>query len=237
MSGRSRNRSKAKWTVRGFRSRRQGSSCSTPKRGGAPCHTGMMNGSASNSPSLTQRRKDQTKLEISRCAAELFVVRGENPSDCRRHCTRGWNRTSHVLSILPDEGRCCEPILANGIERMARVYRVPVRRIRLLCRCWNLPPAFALNSPAATPDAIALIRQLQRIIPGDPALRNVWLSLVDDTETALVLVLRELIGPGADPLEVRLLAIAANTAQRMAVAAWVDGSPRRMATARLRKLR
>ena len=50
-----------------------------------------------------------------------------------------------------------------------------------------------------------------------------WLSLVDDTETALVLVLRELIGPGADPLEVRLLAIAANTAQRMAVAAWVDG--------------
>ena len=81
----------------------------------------------------------------------------------------------------------------------------------------------ALNSPAATPDAIALIRQLQRIIPGDPALRNVWLSLVDDTETALVLVLRELIGPGADPLEVRLLAIAANTAQRMAVAAWVDG--------------
>lgn len=48
-------------------------------------------------------------------------------------------------------------------------------------------------------------------------------SLVNDTETALVLVLRDLMGPGADPLEVRLLAIAANTAQRMAVAAWVDG--------------
>ncbi|MGK2242712.1 MAG: hypothetical protein ACI9JD_005302, partial [Rhodococcus sp. (in: high G+C Gram-positive bacteria)] len=49
------------------------------------------------------------------------------------------------------------------------------------------------------------------------------MSLVNDTETALVLVLRDLMGPGADPLEVRLLAIAANTAQRMAVVAWVDG--------------
>ncbi|WCT00649.1 hypothetical protein [Rhodococcus qingshengii] len=63
------------------------------------------------------------------------------------------------------------------------------------------------------------------------------MSLVNDTETALVLVLRDLMGPGADPLEVRLLAIAANTAQRMALSRGLTGTPRRMATARLRKLR
>ncbi|EEN84944.1 transcriptional regulator, TetR family [Rhodococcus erythropolis SK121] len=222
MSGRSRNRSKAKWTVWGFRSLRRGSSCSTPKRGGAPCHTGMMNGSASNSPSLTQRRKDQTKLEISRCAAELFVLRGENPvtaDDIAHEAGIGLRTFYRYFRTKEDAVR---PILANGIDEWLRSIAssspgTPVVQVL------ESAARVALNSPAATPDAIALIRQLQRIIPGDPALQNVWLSLVNDTETALVLVLRELMGPGADPLEVRLLAIAANTAQRMAVAAWVDG--------------
>lgn len=182
----------------------------------------MMNGSASNSPSLTQRRKDQTKLEISRCAAELFVLRGENPvtaDDIAREAGIGLRTFYRYFRTKEDAVR---PILANGIDEWLR-YIASSSPGTPVVQVLESAARVALNSPAATPDAIALIRQLQRIIPGDPALQNVWLSLVNDTETALVLVLRELMGPGADPLEVRLLAIAANTAQRMAVAAWVDG--------------
>ncbi|WP_257237621.1 hypothetical protein [Rhodococcus qingshengii] len=114
------------------------------------------------------------------------------------------------------------PILANGIDEWLGYIAssspgTPV--VQVLASAARV----ALNSPAATPDAIALIRRLQKDCSWRSGASERVVSLVNDTETALVLVLRDLMGPGADPLEVRLLAIAANTAQRMAVVAWVDG--------------
>jgi hypothetical protein len=65
------------------------------------------------------------------------------------------------------------PILANGIDEWLGYIAssspgTPV--VQVLASAARV----ALNSPAATPDAIALIRRLQRIVPGDPALRNAW---------------------------------------------------------------
>lgn len=63
------------------------------------------------------------------------------------------------------------PILANGIDEWLGYIAssspgTPV--VQVLASAARV----ALNSPAATPDAIALIRRLQRTVPGDPAIRR-----------------------------------------------------------------
>ncbi|MCK7623195.1 TetR/AcrR family transcriptional regulator [Streptomyces sp. RS10V-4] len=174
-------------------------------------------------PSLTERRKAATQLEIARTAAALFAERG--PEVTAEEIARASGvalRTFYRYFRTKEDA--VAPLLARGvrqwIEDLAAVTAgpdaPPAREALERAARRALTPA---DAPAA--EALRWTRGLLRAMPGDPALRAVWHRVHHDSEEALREVLARLTGAGA--LEVRLAAAAANTALRVAVEEWAAG--------------
>ncbi|GAB7034433.1 TetR family transcriptional regulator [Streptomyces sp. NPDC021749] len=174
-------------------------------------------------PSLTERRKAATQLEIARCAAALFAERGATVTaeeiarasgvalrTFYRYFRTKEDAVAPLLSVgvrqwiddlsAPQAG-AAEPTVREALERAARRALTPA------------------DEPAA--EALRRTRGLLRAMPGDPALRAVWHRVHHETEEALRPVLARMTGTGAP--EVRLAAAAANTAMRVAVEEWAAG--------------
>ncbi|MYT29743.1 MULTISPECIES: TetR family transcriptional regulator [unclassified Streptomyces] len=177
-------------------------------------------------PSLTERRKAETQLEIARTAAALFAERGPGVTADEIARASGVALRTFYRYFRTKEDAVA-PLLAVGVRQwigdLAAATAVP-----------EAPPArTALEqaarralTPADEPAAEALrwTRGLLRAMPGDPALRAVWHRVHHDSEEELRPVLARLTG--ADPLTVRLAAAAANTAMRVAVEEWAAGDAR-----------
>ncbi|MBP1162973.1 AcrR family transcriptional regulator [Rhodococcus sp. PvR044] len=171
---------------------------------------------------LTERRRLQTQLEIAHCAAELFAARGASAVTAEDIATAAGISLRTFYRYFRTKEEAVTPMLAGGvrdwIHDLARGPR-------------DLPAAEALERSArralsrtdrAGVDSLRLTHELFRAIPGDPGLESVWFRIVHDTEESLVEVLRDLMGPEADPLDVRLMAVAGNTAMRIAIQTWAD---------------
>lgn len=170
--------------------------------------------------SLTERRKAQTQLEIARCAAELFAERGTAAVTADEIAAAAGIGLRTFYRYFRTKEEAVTPLLAVGVSGWIADLAAAPR---------ELPAVAALESSARHTltttdrfgmDGLRLTRALLRAVPGDPNLEAVWFRVVHDTEEALVSVLGERLGPGADPLEVRLLAVAGNTAMRLAIQTW-----------------
>jgi AcrR family transcriptional regulator len=170
-------------------------------------------------PSLTDRRRAETQLEIATTAAVLFAERGVEATtaeEIARACGVGlrtfyrYFRTKEeaVAPLLAAGGRRWLELIASGPAEQA----VP----ELLARA-----AEQALTPADAEAAEAL--QWTRALLTDPGLRAVWRTVHQDSEEALVTVLAERGGPAADPLELRLAAAAATAAIRIALETWAHG--------------
>lgn len=174
-------------------------------------------------PSLTERRKAETQLEIARSAAALFAERGAAVTAEEIARTSGVALRTFYRYFRTKEDAVA-PLLAVGIRQWiedlaaasAGPQSPPVREALERAARRALTPA---DEPAA--EALLVTRGLLRAMRGDPALRAVWHRVHHDSEEALMPVLARLTG--ADPLEVRLAAAAANTAMRVAVEEWAAG--------------
>ncbi|MER7989137.1 TetR family transcriptional regulator [Streptomyces noursei] len=174
-------------------------------------------------PSLTERRKAETQLEIARTAAALFAERGPGVTADEIARTAGVALRTFYRYFRTKEDAVA-PLLAVGVRQwiddLADATAGP-----------DAPPTRAALEQAArralTPtdgpaeEALRWTRGLLRAMPGDPALRAVWHRVHHDSEEELRPVLARLTG--ADPLDVRLAAAAANTAMRVAVEEWAAG--------------
>ncbi|KUL33850.1 TetR family transcriptional regulator [Streptomyces sp. NRRL F-4489] len=174
-------------------------------------------------PSLTERRKAETQLEIARTAAALFAERG--PAVTAEEIARASGvalRTFYRYFRTKEDA--VAPLLAMGVRQWigdlaaatAGPDAPPAREALVGAARRALTPA---DPPAE--EALRWTRGLLRAMPGDPALRAVWHRVHHDSEEALRPVLARLTG--ADALEVRLAAAAANTALRVAVEEWAAG--------------
>lgn len=174
-------------------------------------------------PSLTERRKAETQLEIARTAAALFTERGAavTADDIARASGVALRTFYRYFRTKED---AVAPLLAVGVQQWiddlaaaspgpdaAAVHEVLEQTARR-----SLTPA---DEPAV--DALRWTRGLLRAMPADPTLRAVWHRVHHEAEEALVPVLARLTGAG--PLEARLAAAAANTAMRVAVEEWAAG--------------
>ncbi|UZJ32055.1 TetR/AcrR family transcriptional regulator [Streptomyces endophytica] len=181
-------------------------------------------------PSLTERRKAATQLEIARCAAALFAERGAAVTAEEIARTSGVALRTFYRYFRTKEDAVA-PLLSVGVRQWIDDLAAPpagpaaptVREALELAARRALTPA---DEPAA--EALRRTRGLLRAMPGDPALRAVWHRVHHDAEEALRPVLARMTG--ADALQVRLAAAAANTAMRVAVEEWaaqdgpVDGA-------------
>ncbi|MFB7219736.1 TetR/AcrR family transcriptional regulator [Streptomyces sp. NPDC056227] len=171
-------------------------------------------------PSLTERRKAATQLDIARAAAALFAERGPDGTTAEDIAHRAGVALRTFYRYFRSKQDAVGPLLSGGAERW---------RALLDATGPGVPPAEALE--AAVTDALSprdehateqlgWTRGLLRAAQDDPALRAVWYRVNQDSEERLLPVLARLAGEGADPLEVRLAAAAATDAVRVALEAW-----------------
>ncbi|WP_435811361.1 TetR/AcrR family transcriptional regulator [Streptomyces termitum] len=176
----------------------------------------------SATPSLTQRRKAATQLDIARAAVELFTERGPDGTTAEDVAQRAGVALRTFYRYFRSKQDAVAPLLAGGADRW---------RDSLAATAPGTPLPTALESSIAASlvpadeeaaEGLRWTRGLLRASADDPALRAVWYRVNQESEERLREVLAVLAGPDADPLEVRLAAAAATDAIRIALEGWAE---------------
>ncbi|WP_405752166.1 TetR/AcrR family transcriptional regulator [Streptomyces sp. NBC_00012] len=195
-------------------------------------------------PSLTERRKAATQLDIARAAAALFAERGPDGTTAEDIAGRAGVALRTFYRYFRSKQDAVGPLLSGGGDRWRALLEAadpgdPLAGVleRAVTEALRLPDADGAEQLGWT-------RGLLRAASQDPALRAVWYRVNQDSEERLLPVLARLAGDGADPLEVRLAAAAATDAIRVALESWAQtdapttgpGSPAELAVRCLHEL-
>ncbi|MDI2125763.1 TetR family transcriptional regulator [Yinghuangia seranimata] len=174
-------------------------------------------------PSLTERRREDTRTEVSRVAARLFTERGYDATTVEdiaagsgmalRTFYRYFRAKEETLAPLfaaatrdwVDRLADCPPELGL-VDALLAAYRASVRHSRV---------TNGIDE--------AQLRALLRMMEGHPAFRATWLVVHRDSEDQLRPVIAARVGAAPDDLAVRLAAGTANTAVRIAMERWAVG--------------
>ncbi|MFE5261713.1 TetR/AcrR family transcriptional regulator [Streptomyces coelicoflavus] len=234
-----------------------------PRGGSGPYSSGVSTepspSSPPPSPSLTERRKAATQLDIAHAAAELFATRGPDATTAEEIAQRAGIALRTFYRYFRSKQDAVGPLLTDGADRWRGLLEGTAPGT-------PLGPALraAAEQALAVPDAQAAeallrTRGLLRAAGNDPALRAVWYRVNQESEERLVPVIASLVGPaegdadgpadgpageGAGRLEVRLVAAAATDAVRIAMETWAGteagaegpGSPADLAARCLERL-
>ncbi|GAA1947917.1 TetR family transcriptional regulator [Kitasatospora viridis] len=171
-------------------------------------------------PSLTDRRRAATQLEIATAAAELFAERGAEATTAEDIARAAGVALRTFYRYFRTKEEAVAPLLAAGGRRWLALIEAEDPAV---------PVPEALTRAAVTAltpvdDRAAEGLRWTRALLTDPGLRPVWRTVHQDSEDELVPVLAARLGPAADPLELRLAAAAATAAIRIALESWAAGS-------------
>ncbi|MEE1767326.1 TetR family transcriptional regulator [Streptomyces sp. JV185] len=173
-------------------------------------------------PSLTERRKAATQLDIARAAAALFAERGPDGTTAEDIAGRAGVALRTFYRYFRSKQDAVGPLLSGGAERWRALLEAAEPGVPLAA-ILEQAVTEALRVPGEDgAEQLGWTRGLLRAAADDPALRAVWYRVNQDSEERLLPVLTRLAGDGADPLEVRLAAAAATDAVRVALEAWAQ---------------
>jgi AcrR family transcriptional regulator len=163
-------------------------------------------------PPLTERRKAETRLEVAREAVRLFTTKGVAATSAEEIAAAAGISVRTLWRYFPSKEGCVWPLLAAGIQDLARSLRVwaPGRDVG------DIVDELARTETADQVDTQAML-ELIRLTRTEPGLRAVWLQAHDDAEPVLVTALAEQAGLPAEDLRVRVWAATINSALRVAV--------------------
>ncbi|RKT11720.1 TetR family transcriptional regulator [Streptomyces sp. 1114.5] len=191
-------------------------------------------------PTLNQRRRDATRLEIARTAAALFAEQGAEATTAEEIALAAGISLRTFYRYFSVKEDAVAPLLAAGGRQWVD---------RLAEGSADLPLREALESAAAaslTPadEAGAEMMLWTRSLLRDPRLEGAWQRVHADSEVRLRAVLAERCPEGTDPLEIRLAAAAATAAIRVALEQWAfsdapaagSGSPQELGARCMREL-
>ncbi|MEU5955086.1 TetR family transcriptional regulator [Streptomyces sp. NPDC047525] len=192
-----------------------------------------MPASSLNAPdSLTERRKAETRLDIARTAAALFVENGLRATRAEDIARAAGVAPRTFYRYFATKEEAVAPLFAAGAQQWAEAVRgapagLPVREALRHAASRALVPDSDAAPGLAIGDAEALewVRALLRMAGESAALRAVWSNACHASEETLLSVLteREGRGAGAPSLELRLVAGVASAAVRVAVETWAAG--------------
>ncbi|MFG3035618.1 TetR/AcrR family transcriptional regulator [Streptomyces sp. NPDC048330] len=198
------------------------------------------------SPSLTERRKAATQLDIARAAAELFTAHGPDGTTAEDIAQRAGVALRTFYRYFRSKQDAVAPLLAGGADRWREQLAAAGPETGTgLARVLERSVAASLTpADEAAAEGLRWTRGLLRAAAEDPALRAVWYRVNQESEERLREVVAGLAGPEADPLEVRLAAAAATDAIRIALESWAEtdapahgeGAPADLAVRCLREL-
>ncbi|MCB8906675.1 MULTISPECIES: TetR/AcrR family transcriptional regulator [unclassified Streptomyces] len=214
-------------------------------------------GATPPTPTLTERRKAATQLDIARAAAELFTEHGPDGTTAEDIALRAGVALRTFYRYFRSKQDAVAPLLAGGGDRWRALLAATATTAAGAAAGAASEPGAGLPdalersiaasltpADAAAEEGLRWTRGLLRAAAEDPALRAVWYRVNQESEERLREVVAGLAGPGADPLEVRLAAAAATDAIRIALESWAEtdapvrgeGAPAELAVRCLREL-
>ncbi|GAA3396397.1 TetR/AcrR family transcriptional regulator [Streptomyces roseoviridis] len=171
-------------------------------------------------PSLTERRKAATQLDIARAAAELFTERGPDDTTAEDIAQRAGVALRTFYRYFRSKQDAVAPLLAGGADRWrAELAATPPGTDLAAALERSVASSLAAAGEEAA-EGLRWTRGLLRAAEHDPALRAVWYRVNQESEERLRDVLAALAGPDADPVDLRLTAAAATAAIRIALETW-----------------
>ncbi|MFF2652909.1 TetR family transcriptional regulator [Streptomyces sp. NPDC058045] len=171
-------------------------------------------------PTLTERRRAATQIEIATAAARLFAERGPDGTTAEDIARSAGVALRTFYRYFRSKQDAVGPLLAAGGDawRALLAEADPDAGLRTALEQAVFD---ALAEPGErTPDQLETTRGLLRAARDDAALRAVWYRVNQESEERLVPVLTRLAGADADPLEVQLTAAAATDSIRLALETW-----------------
>ncbi|MFE3989977.1 TetR/AcrR family transcriptional regulator [Nocardia tengchongensis] len=169
-------------------------------------------------PTLAERRKQETRMDIARTAARLFAEYGTAAVTAEQIASESGVALRTFYRYARTKEESVEPMLAAGAQRwLAEIAAGPHR----------LPIADEFESAAVrslklgdSPDDLEITRGLLQAMETDPALRAIWHRINMEAERDLHRTLASLVGSQADLFQLRVTAAAAAGAIRVALELW-----------------
>ncbi|MGW7447035.1 TetR family transcriptional regulator [Kitasatospora sp. NPDC054795] len=191
-------------------------------------------------PTLTQRRREATRLEIARTAAALFAERGTDATTAEEIALAAGISLRTFYRYFSVKEDAVAPLLAAGGQEWVELFTaspagLPLREALERAAVASLTPA---------DEERAEMMQWARGLLRDPKLNATWQRVHADSEERLRAALAERCPDGTDPLEIRLAAAAATAAIRVALEQWAaseaplagPGSPQDLGARCMREL-
>ncbi|MFE3026196.1 TetR/AcrR family transcriptional regulator [Nocardia tengchongensis] len=173
-------------------------------------------------PTLAERRKQETRMDIARTAARLFAEYGTAAVTAEQIASESGVALRTFYRYARTKEESVEPMLAAGAQRwLADIAAGPSR----------LPTAAEFEAAAVRsltlgdiPEDLEITRGLLHSMNDDQALRAIWHRINLEAERELCGVLTELTGPHADSIDIRIAAAAAAGAVRVGLELWAVGA-------------
>ncbi|MGA5817348.1 TetR family transcriptional regulator [Kitasatospora sp. NPDC094028] len=167
-------------------------------------------------PTLNQRRREATRLDIARTAAALFAERGVEATTAEEIALAAGISLRTFYRYFSVKEDAVAPLLAAGGQRWVELLAdspadLPLREALERSAVASLTPA-----DDAAVEAMHWTRSLLR----DPRLDGTWQRVHAGSEERLRTVLAARCADGTDSLEIRLAAAAATAAIRVALEQW-----------------
>lgn len=181
-----------------------------------------------------ERRRAETRLDIARTAAALFVENGLRATRAEDIARAAGVAPRTFYRYFATKEEAVAPLFEAGAQQWAEAVRgapagLSVRdALRHAAARTLVPDSDAAPGPAiGDAEALEWVRALLRMAGESAALRAVWSDACHTSEETLLAVLAEREGAGEAPsLELRLTAGVASAAVRVAVEAWASGDER-----------
>lgn len=192
----------------------------SPRASDAP-EQGTTAGAGARGRTLTERRREETRLAIARAAAGLFAERGTERTTAESIAAAAGISIRTFYRYFDSKEEAITPLLTSGADNWVALLadagaEHPLDAFpRIIAEV--LTPA-----DAAGAEELDVTRNVLRAVPETPTLRAAWRRVNFDSEARLRPILAERLGPDADPLAARLLAAAATDAIRVGLEHWAE---------------
>lgn len=202
-----------------------------PQGHNLPSVTGTDRAAAAPGPSLTERRKSATRMEIARAAAGLFMRHGLRATRAEDVARAAGVAPRTFYRYFSSKEECLAPLFRAGVEKWAEAVRDAPADLSVPEALRHAVVQTLTPGVGVRPESMDWVRALLRLAEGSPALLRVWGEACQGAERTLARVLEaraSAAGGGAGALagggaEFRLGAAVAGAAVRVAVEAWAAG--------------
>ncbi|MBP2413428.1 AcrR family transcriptional regulator [Arthrobacter stackebrandtii] len=168
-------------------------------------------------PSLTERRKTVTQLEIARAAARLFSERGAAAVTAEEIAREAGIAVRTFYRYFRTKEEAVSPLLTVGAGHWRAIIAASDPRESPLDAIERTVVEVLTPHNEADVEGLQWTLGLLRAMADDPALQLVWHRVNGNSESLLREVVARLAGPTADAFAVRLVAAAATDAMRVAL--------------------